>query len=53
VGGDNGPLVVPFDSADPDALLIPKLEDNHNNGPEDAAFVPILSQWIDEGAQDN
>jgi hypothetical protein len=52
-GGDNGPLVVPFDSADPDALLIPKLEDNHNNGPDDAGFVVILMQWIDEGALDN
>jgi hypothetical protein len=52
-GGDNGPLVVPFDSADPDALLIPKLESNHNNGPDDAGFVVILSQWIDEGALAN
>jgi hypothetical protein len=52
-GGNNGPLVVPFDSADPTALLIPKLEANHNDGPDDAAFVPILARWIDQGAQDN
>jgi len=52
-GGNNGPLVVPFDSADPTALLIPKLEANHNDGPYDADFVMTLSQWIDEGALDN
>jgi len=52
-GGDNGPLVVSGDSTDPDAILIPKLNGNHNNGPDDAGFVVILSQWIDEGALDN
>ena len=52
-GGANGPLVVPGDSADPSALLIPRLNSNHNNGPDDAGFVVILSQWIDEGALDN
>jgi hypothetical protein len=52
-GGDDGPLVVPFDSTDPAAILIPELEANHNNGPDDAGFVVILSQWIDEGALDN
>jgi hypothetical protein len=52
-GGNNGPLVVPFDSADPTALLIPKLEASHNDGPYDADFVMTLSQWIDEGALDN
>jgi hypothetical protein len=52
-GGDNGPLVVPFDSADISALLVPKLEADHNNGPDDAGFVVTLKQWIDEGALDN
>ena len=53
-GGDNGPLVVPFDSTDSTALLIPKLESNHNDGPDDVGFVmDLLSQWIDEGAMDN
>lgn len=52
-GGTNGPLVVPFNSADPSALLIPKLLSSHNNGPDDAGFVVILRQWIDAGAQNN
>ena len=52
-GGDSGPLVVPLDSADPTAILVPQLEANHNNGPDDAGFVVILEQWIDEGALDN
>jgi len=52
-GGDNGPLVVRGDSADPAALLIPELNANHNNGPDDAGFVVTLSQWIDDGALDN
>jgi hypothetical protein len=50
-GGNSGPLVVPNDSSM--GILIPKLNENHNNGPDDAGFVVILSQWIDEGAQDN
>jgi len=56
-GGNSGPLVVPFDSTDPAATLIPKLNETHNDGPEDPrngdAFVMTLSQWIDEGAPDN
>jgi hypothetical protein len=51
--GNNGPLVVPFDSADPLAILVPKLAANHNDGPDDAGFVVTLKQWIDEGALDN
>jgi hypothetical protein len=51
--GDNGPLVVPGNSADPTAILIPKLNANHNDGPDDAGFVTTLSTWIDEGALDN
>ncbi|NND28532.1 MAG: hypothetical protein HKN97_08090, partial [Myxococcales bacterium] len=34
-------------------LLIAQLEANHQNGPDDAGFVVILAQWIDEGALDN
>lgn len=52
-GGDNGPMVVPGNSADATALLVPKLEEDHNDGPDDAGFVPIVEQWIDEGAMDN
>jgi hypothetical protein len=52
-GGNTDPLVVPFDSTDPDATLVPKLNEDHNNGPNDAAFVVTLSEWIDEGALDN
>ncbi len=52
-GGDNGPLVVAGDSQDATALLVPKLNADHNDGPDDAGFVVTLSQWIDEGALDN
>ena len=52
-GGDNGPLVVAFDSTNSMATLIPKLDEDHNDGPDDAGFVVTLSQWIDEGAVDN
>jgi len=52
-GGDNGPLVVAGDSADATAVLIPQLEANHHNGPDDAAFVVTLSEGIDDGALDN
>ncbi len=52
-GGNNGPLVVAGDSQDATALLVPKLNAAHNDGPDDAGFVVTLSQWIDEGALDN
>lgn len=52
-GGDDGPLVVPGDSNHPDAILVPQLEGNHQNGPDDAGFVVILKQWINAGADDN
>ena len=51
--GNNGSLVVPGNSADATAILIPKLNANHNDGPDVAGFVVTLSQWIDEGALDN
>jgi len=51
--GNNGPLVVPGNSADPAALLHPKVLADHNNGPDDAAFAVTLASWIDEGALDN
>jgi hypothetical protein len=52
-GGEGFPLVIPFDSSDPSAALIPQLNSNHHNGPDDAGFVVILAQWIDEGALEN
>ena len=47
-----GPLWV---AGDPSmGTLIPQLEANHRNGPDDAAFVDnLLSPWIDQGALDN
>ena len=41
------------DSTDPKATLVPKLNANHNDGPDDDGFVVTLSQWIDDGALDN
>jgi len=52
-GGNDGPLVVPFDSNASNALLVPQLESSHNDGPDDAGFIVILKQWIDAGAQNN
>ena len=52
-GGDGFPLVVPFDSSDRSAALIPQLDRNHFNGPDDTGFVVTLAQWIDEGALNN
>ncbi|MGB5365892.1 MAG: hypothetical protein WBM75_03750 [Polyangiales bacterium] len=52
-GGDNGPMVVPGVSTDASALLVPKLSEHRNHGPDDAGFVVILGQSIDEGALDN
>jgi hypothetical protein len=52
-GGDSGPLVVPGDSTDPSAILIPQMQSGHQNPSNVDAFIVILSQWIDEGALDN
>ena len=52
-GGDDGPLVVPFDSNASNALLVPQLESTHHDGPGDAGFIVILKQWIDAGAENN
>jgi hypothetical protein len=51
--GNNGPLVVAGDSADPTALLLPKVLATHNDGPDDAGFAVTLAAWIGEGALDN
>jgi hypothetical protein len=50
---DGDPLVVPGDSTDPTAILLPQVEADHFNGPDDAAFATTLATWIDEGALDN
>jgi len=52
-GGDDGPLVVPFDSNASNALLVPQLESTHHDGPSDAGFIVVLKQWIDAGAENN
>ena len=49
----NGPLIVAGDSNDATAILLPKVEADHNNGPDDAAFAVDLAAWIDAGAEDN
>lgn len=49
----NGPLIVAGNSADATAILLPQVEADHNNGPDDAAFAVDLAQWIDDGAADN
>jgi len=51
--GDNGPLVVAGDSQDATALLLPQINADHFNGPDDAGFAVTLASWIDEGALDN
>jgi len=50
-GGE--PLVVPGDSSDGTAILLPQVQADHFNGPDDAAFATTLATWIDEGALDN
>ena len=53
-GNGNGPLIVAGNSADATAILIPQLVADHNNGPDDQAFVDsFLAPWIDDGAADN
>ena len=49
----NGPLIVAGDSNDATAILLPQVEADHNNGPDDAAFAVELAAWIDAGAEDN
>jgi hypothetical protein len=51
--GNNGPLVVPGNSADPAAILLPQINADHFDGPDDATFATTLATWIDEGALDN
>ena len=49
----NGPLIVAGNSGDATAILLPQVEADHNNGPDDAAFAVDLAEWIDDGAEDN
>jgi len=53
LGGNNGPLVVPFDSADPSAILIPQMEEPHQGAPHGTNIIQVVKDWIDEGALDN
>jgi len=54
-----GPAGVDLDSyahiiaADPAGRVVPQLLSTHKDGPDDAGFVVILRQWIDEGSQNN
>ncbi len=49
----NGPLIVAGDSNDATAILLPQVEADHQNGPDDAALAADLAAWIDAGAEDN
>jgi hypothetical protein len=57
--GGSGPAGVNLDSysgviaADPAGRLVPQLEANHHDGPDDAGFVVTFEQWIAEGSHNN
>ena len=53
LGGDNGPRVVPFNSADPTAILVPQMESGHQGAPHGTNIIQVVKDWIDEGALDN
>jgi len=46
--GDNGPLVVPGNSADGSAILVPQMEGGHMGAP-----IQVVKDWIDKGALNN
>lgn len=49
--GNNGPLVVPGNSAD--GILVPKMESGHQGAPHGTTVIQDTKDWIDEGALDN
>jgi hypothetical protein len=52
--GDGNPLIVIGDAAAAEAILIPQLLADHQNGPDDQAFVDdVLTSWINDGAPNN
>jgi len=53
LGGDNGPLVVPGNSADGSAILVPQMEGGHMGAPHGTNIIQLVKDWIDEGALDN
>jgi hypothetical protein len=53
LGGDNGPLVVPGNSADGSAILVPQMEGGHMGAPHGTNIIQVIKDWIDEGALDN
>ena len=53
-GNANGFLITIGDADDAAAILIPQLKADHQNGPDDIAFVDdFLAPWINDGALDN
>ena len=53
-GNANGLLITIGNSDDAAAILIPQLKADHNDGPDDIAFVDdFLAPWINDGALDN
>ncbi len=51
--GDNGPLVVPGNSADGSAILVPQMEGGHMGAPHGTNIIQVVKDWIDEGALNN
>jgi hypothetical protein len=52
-GGDNGPLVVPGNSSDPSAILVPQMESGHQGAPHGTNIIQQIKDWIDAGAPNN
>jgi len=48
---NTAPLVVAGDSSM--GTLIPQMQEPHPDGSDHSAFIPTLSEWIDDGALDN
>jgi len=51
--GDNGPLVVPGNSADGSAILVPQMEGGHMGAPHGTNIIQVVKDWIDKGALNN
>jgi hypothetical protein len=52
-GGDNGPLLVPGNSSDPSAILVPQMESGHQDAPHGTNIIQQIKDWIDAGAPNN
>jgi hypothetical protein len=53
-GADDGtPLVVPGNSNDGRAILLPQMQDGHQGAPHGTNILQQIADWIDAGALDN